>query len=92
MVSGITTGFLTHKKWRGLMAAHLSRLALQCWERKQLTGRMRESLISIMYKGGEKPRDRCTSYRPVSLTDAAARILARLLSERHQGAQAPLHL
>ena len=77
--SGITTGFIAHDKWREQMAAHLARLALRCASQGMMTPAMRTSIISILYKGGEKPRDRCTSHRPVSLTDAAYRIIDKVV-------------
>ena len=59
--SGITTTLLKCAEWRTPMAQHLSRLALQCYRKGEMTGPMRESIISILYKGGGKPRDRCAN-------------------------------
>ena len=64
------------------MAAHLARLAMQCYQDKQMTGPMRESIISILYKGGDKPRDRCSSHRPVSLTDCAYRVIDKVVEQQ----------
>ncbi len=77
--SGITTTLLKCAEWRTPMAQHLSRLALQCYRKGEMTGPMRESIISILYKGGGKPRDRCASMRPVSLTDAAYRVIDKVV-------------
>ena len=60
------------------MSAPVSELALACYAKGELTGVMREAIISIMYKGkGE--RDLWKFYRPVSLTDSTMRIIDKAM-------------
>ena len=79
--SGITTALLRHERWRQPMAEHLARLALKCYHAKEMTGPMKTSIISILYKGGDKPRERWASHRPVSLTDVAYRVMDKVVEQ-----------
>ena len=60
------------------MSEHLSKLAITCYQNGELTPRMRTAVVSILYKG-KGDRDLCASHRPVSLTDAAMRIIDKAL-------------
>ena len=42
---------------------------------------MKTSIISILYKGGDKPRERWASHRPVSLTDVAYRVMDKVVEQ-----------
>ena len=78
-LSGVTVDLVANKSWRKNMIAHLSRLACKCFQQGTLTESMRVALISVLYKGKGLPRDLCTSYRPVSLTDATCRIIDKAI-------------
>ena len=60
------------------MSKHVSKLAMNCFAEGALMPAMREALISILYKG-KGDRDLCPSHRPVSLTDAAMRIIDKAM-------------
>ena len=47
-----------------------------------LTPSQRLGLIVRIYKGGGKPRDRCESYRPITLLNCDYKLLARILVNR----------
>ena len=78
-LSGVTVDLVAYESWRKNMAKHLSRLACKCYQQGSLTECMRVALISVLYKGKGLPRDLCTSYRPVSLTDATCRIIDKAI-------------
>ena len=61
--------------------ADLARLALKCYHAKEMTGPMKTSIIFILYKGGNKPRERWASHRPVSLTDVAYRVMDKVVEQ-----------
>ena len=76
--SGVSVDLVCTKSWRALMKKHVSELAISCFAAGTLTARMREAIISVLYKGkGE--RDLCKSHRPVSLTDATLRIIDKAM-------------
>ena len=82
--SGVTVDLVAHPKWRKQMSEHLSKLAMACYKKGELTPRMRTAVISILYKG-KGDRDLCASHRPVSLTDAAMRIIDKALQRAING-------
>lgn len=47
-----------------------------------LTASQRLGLIVRLYKGGGKPRDRCESYRPITLLNCDYKLIARILASR----------
>ena len=73
--SGITIDLIADPTWRGEMAKHISRVAIDCFQRGELLCSMGEVIISILYKGKGLARDLCASYRPVSLTDMTLRVI-----------------
>ena len=76
--SGITVDLVTNISWRAQMKKHISNLAISMYHGGALTPRMREVVISVMYKGkGE--RDLTKSHRPVSLTDVTLRIIDKAM-------------
>ena len=47
-----------------------------------LSARQRLGLITLIYKGGGKPREQPNSYRPLTLLNADVKILAKVLARR----------
>ena len=50
-----------------------------------LSSSQRLGLIVRVYKGGGKPRDRCESYRPITLLNCDYKLIARVLASRLNG-------
>ena len=60
------------------MVEHIVKVARFCFSNNFLPPRMREALISILYKG-KGDRELCKSYRPVSLTDITCRVIDKMI-------------
>jgi len=52
-------------------------------QQPQLSQRQRLGLITLIYKGGGKPKDSANSYRPITLLNADVKILAKVLTLRY---------
>ena len=69
-----------------LLVPHLQGLFREILERGDLTEAMKEATVSVLYKGRGKDKEDITSYRPVSITDTAYRILTKAIKIKMQKA------
>ena len=76
---GFPPRFYKDRRWRRRLAERLHRLYAQIVRDGEMTEAMRESVISILYKGKGKNRRRCKSYRPVSIAALERRILGKAI-------------
>ena len=55
-------------------------------ETKDMTMAMKEAVVTVLYKGGGKDRNKCKSYRPVSVTPMEYRVMMKAVQLKLQGA------
>ena len=66
------------------LAPYLLRMFLECREQGSLPEDQRLATIVVLHKEG-KPRDDCAGYRPISLLNVEAKVLAKVLASRLVG-------
>jgi hypothetical protein len=65
--------------WPSIDDAYMD-LLLECLESKELPLTMRTSVVTLIYK--KENRDRLKNYRPISLSCADYKIIAKVMAER----------
>ena len=65
-----------------ILVNHLLELYTNIQQRGEMTQNMKESVTSMVFKGGDKKPDNPANYRPIAVTAIEYRILATAMAQR----------
>eukprot|EP00964_Phaeocystis_antarctica_P016484 scaffold9107_cov65-Phaeocystis_antarctica.AAC.1 len=83
---GLDSRFYARKEVKKMIVPVLCGLFRRIATTNDMTMAMKEAVVTVLYKGGGKDRNKCKSYRPVSVTPMEYRVMMKAVQLKLQGA------